>query len=101
MIARKVLDGEPVPAVEFIAKGNGNNVTDLHVARAGRVTFSRWTPSDTERAAIAAGGDVLLAVMTTGALHPSVPLALYPGPAKLHADDLEALAQELYAGLAS
>lgn len=94
MTPRFVLD-EGTDKRETIAKGDGNQILDLPVLIVGDTTFSRWTPTDEEREAIAAGADILVAVLNAGhPLQPLVPLALQPD-ALVTTKALEAIADQL------
>lgn len=96
MTPTKVLDIDP-EGREKLAKGDGRAVLDLPVFVVENVTFSRWKLSDEERAEIAAGGDMLVAVLNQGLpLHPMLPVVTHAG-AIVAADHLEAIQVELCA----
>lgn len=81
MTPRKVLDVEAEGAERVIA-GDGGPILDLPAVVIGPATISRWTPSDEERAAIAAGSDILLMQLNYGQpLQPLCPVGLRAGVA--------------------
>lgn len=94
MTTRKVLDGAHVADVEVTLRGD-DKILDLPAARVGSIVFSRWELSDEDRAAIAAGGDLLVAMLVGNAQpQPMTVFAMSPEP-PLQVGHLKGLVQEL------
>lgn len=94
MTPRLVLD-KGTDSRENIAKGDAEHVQDLPIFNVDATTFSRWTLTEEERAAIAAGADILVAVLNFGQpLQPLLPITLQPGVA-VEPEHLEAIAKQL------
>lgn len=96
MTPTKVLDTD-LDNRETVAAGNGDSVQDLPVVVAGHVAFSRWKLSDAERAAVLAGGDILVAVLNYGLPLQPFLLATLSGTVPLDAANLDALSRDLCA----